>query len=442
MCPFGGTARRATPNRTLALRLAAIWALRTISGLGVCPPVLSTPCQCPSSSFLVRGIDERIRDLPRQAEMTAHSHRAVPTVTSPICMSLILQKSKSSVPGLVRTIIWYLDQPENCRRWVVDAKYSYWTHSSALATSSSALTATSCIIEFDPRDLGPNCRGVYSDIECGPSAVSPSQVWWRPCNPHRGAAIRRPLRRTPGQPDSTRSAADPAWQTLGWSPHLHSGDAPMVAMDVFSATRNQIKPKTVSSLVSFWNSMSNDMDRIWHGTPPIEHEAHQSYGHAFTEPGQGMEIAIGPIFRSAQAVCFCRKDRLFMGGSRRRARRSIGASRMDDLYHLFGHDQEELEHLWGVSSGGVDNSSRLHQKYLQSDSQSSVSKGYEFSPKNPVSSRDITIGGVKWTEKTPDMPRQSVSSVEMDCLWADSVESSSTWQKSRPQSTNGRHTDS
>ncbi|KAH6596596.1 hypothetical protein BASA61_003441, partial [Batrachochytrium salamandrivorans] len=39
----------------------------------------------PSSSFFVRGIDERICDLPMRSEMQAHSHRAMPTVISPIC---------------------------------------------------------------------------------------------------------------------------------------------------------------------------------------------------------------------------------------------------------------------------------------------------------------------------------------------------------------------
>ncbi|KAH6575382.1 hypothetical protein BASA62_001944 [Batrachochytrium salamandrivorans] len=84
----------------------------------------------PSSSFLVRGLMSASVTCPA-AEMKAHSHRAVPTVTSPIAM----------------------DQPKNCRRWVVDGRQVqgpnlfwrphineslhhdilYWTHSSALA---------------------------------------------------------------------------------------------------------------------------------------------------------------------------------------------------------------------------------------------------------------------------------------------------------------------
>ncbi|KAH6593474.1 hypothetical protein BASA50_007284 [Batrachochytrium salamandrivorans] len=58
-------------------------------------------------------------------------------------------------------------------------------------------------------------------------------------------------------------------------------------------------------------------------------------------------------------------------------------------------------------------------------SKSSAFKEYGFSPKNHASSRNIAAGGVKWAETTTDMPRQSVSSVEMDCSWADSVENRS-----------------
>ncbi|KAH6588190.1 hypothetical protein BASA50_010871 [Batrachochytrium salamandrivorans] len=130
----------------------------------------------------------------------------------------------------------------------------------------------------------------------------------------------------------------------------------------------------------------------------------------------------------------------------------------DELEHLWGCQDDELEHLWGCSNGSVgdygkstpeipavssDNFFRIRtpespeSKNMDMDTsgflgkenmtpsptfKSSVFKGYGFSPKNPVSSRDIAIGGVKRAVTTPDMPRQSVSPVEMDCSWADSVD--------------------
>ncbi|KAH6564680.1 hypothetical protein BASA60_010232 [Batrachochytrium salamandrivorans] len=48
------------------------------SELGVCQPYFQ-PLPMPSSSFLVREADERIRDLHMRSEMQAHSHRAMPT---------------------------------------------------------------------------------------------------------------------------------------------------------------------------------------------------------------------------------------------------------------------------------------------------------------------------------------------------------------------------
>ncbi|KAH6562260.1 hypothetical protein BASA62_009299 [Batrachochytrium salamandrivorans] len=542
----------------------------TISGLGVCPPY-SQPLPMPSSSFLVRGIDERIRDLPMQAEMKAHSHRAVPNVSSPICNEFnppkiqIIRSGFGQNHHLVSRPARELPQmgggtPSTGSKPFFGVHistnpcltiYSYWTHSSALATSSSALTATSCIIEFDPRDLGPNCRGPYSDIECGhecstavkdkahPRDIGSGMRHGRkesprstttfheirklakirrsrrvrfggaPATPHRGSAMRRPLKAyTRGnqiRPDLLLTPrGKPSVGRL-----ISFWDAPMVAMgispppevygEVFSYVATtpcqaqnepcqdmevsppkletgQIKPKTVSSLVSFWNSMSNDMDMDV-APPPIEHGWESPIAQSSDLPRQSVSVE--------KIDCLWADPEEELG--------DLSSLPDDELYHLLGdHEEEELEHLWGVSSGSVDDSVKITPKIatISADNffrirtpespkvetmdmdmsgflgkenmtpsptfKSSVSKGYGISPKNPISSRDITIGGVKWTETIADMPRQSVSSVEMDCSWADSVEhrspitvqnpflisESSTWQKSRPQSNNGRHTDS
>ncbi|KAH6562312.1 hypothetical protein BASA60_011147 [Batrachochytrium salamandrivorans] len=132
-----------------------------------------------------------------------------------------------------------------------------------------------------------------------------------------------------------------------------------------------------------------------------------------------------------------------------------------EFKNLWGDSEKELEYLWGGSDGSVggsgestsgipetppDNLFRIRTPEISKDgvmdmgisgvlrkedttpsptSKSSAFKEYGFSPKNHASSRNIAVGGVKWAETTTDMPRQSVSSVEMDCSWADSAENRS-----------------
>ncbi|KAH9248631.1 hypothetical protein BASA81_013702 [Batrachochytrium salamandrivorans] len=498
----------------------------------------------PSSSFLVRGIDERIRDLPMQAEVKAHSHRAVPTVTSPICNELNISKIQIIRSGfgqnhhLVSRPARELPQMGGGRQVQGPNPFLASTYQ-RIPTSQSDIdldtTIGRTVVHLPPPAVHLLPRPILASFTpeiLAPTVVEPIQTLsvavshtpdrslakisgilkrkraehemlakirrsrrvrfgGAPATPRRGSAMRRPLKAyTRGnqiRPDLLLTPrGKPSVGRL-----ISFWDAPMVAMGISPPPEvyDPIKPKTVSGLVSFWNSMSNDMDMDM-APPPTEHgkqhvpvmewglsdvkEPTSPYGHAFTEPGQC------PIFRSAQAVCFCREDRLFMGGSRRRARRPIESSRMTSSI-IYWEITKKSSNICGESRIGVWMTlSRLHQRspqflritfsgsgrqrvqrlkpmdmdmsgFLGKENmtpspilKSSVSKGYEFSPKNSVSSRDITIGGVKWTETIADMPRQSVSSVEMDCSWADSVEhrspitvqnpflisESSTWQKS------------
>ncbi|KAH6581623.1 hypothetical protein BASA61_008968, partial [Batrachochytrium salamandrivorans] len=69
------------PDTCFELPLGPSWY---ISGLEVYQPYFQ-PVPMPSSSFPVREVDERIRDLPMRSEMQAHSHRAMVNVPSPVC---------------------------------------------------------------------------------------------------------------------------------------------------------------------------------------------------------------------------------------------------------------------------------------------------------------------------------------------------------------------
>ncbi|KAH6586955.1 hypothetical protein BASA50_000005 [Batrachochytrium salamandrivorans] len=570
----------------------------TISGLGVCPPY-SQPLPMPSSSFLVRGIDERIRDLPMQAEMKAHSHRAVPNVSSPICNEFnppkiqiirsgfgqnhhLVSRPARELPQMgggrqvqgpnpflastyqrIPTSRSDIDLDISIGRTVVHLPppavhllprpvLSSLTPEILAPTVVESIQTLSVAVSHTPDRNSTKISGILkrkraehemmsaarpskirriqeiSDLGCATEEKNRRESMTTtfheirklakirrsrrvrfggaPATPHRGSAMRRPLKAyTRGnqiRPDLLLTPrGKPSVGRL-----ISFWDAPMVAMGIspppevygevftYVATTpcqaqnepcqdmeisppkletDQIKPKTVSSLVSFWNSMSNDMDMDM-APPPIEHEKQHvpvmEWGLSdVKEPTSPMDMPSpsrdngwkSPIARSSdlprQSVSVEKIDCLWADPEEELG--DLSSLPDDDLYHLFGdHEEEELEHLWGVSSGGVDNSVEITPKIstISADNffrirtpespkvetmdidmsgflgkenmtpspilKSSVSKGYEFSPKNPVSSRDITIGGVKWTETIADMPRQSVSSVEMDCLWADSVE--------------------
>ncbi|KAH9244096.1 hypothetical protein BASA81_018539 [Batrachochytrium salamandrivorans] len=76
------------PDTCFELPLGPSWY---ISGLEVYQPYFQ-PVPMPSSSFPVREVDERIRDLPMRSEMQAHSHRAMVNVPSPVCNKLSTAK--------------------------------------------------------------------------------------------------------------------------------------------------------------------------------------------------------------------------------------------------------------------------------------------------------------------------------------------------------------
>ncbi|KAH6586952.1 hypothetical protein BASA50_000002 [Batrachochytrium salamandrivorans] len=574
----------------------------TISGLGVCPPY-SQPLPMPSSSFLVRGIDERIRDLPMQAEMKAHSHRAVPNVSSPICNEFnppkiqIIRSGFGQNHHLVSRPARELPQMGGGRqvqgpnpflastyqriptsRSDIDLDISIGRTVVHLPPPAVHLLPRPVLSSLTPEILAPTVVESIQTLSVAMSAARPSKIrriqeisdlgcateeknrresmtttfheirklakirrsrrvrfGGAPATPHRGSAMRRPLKAyTRGnqiRPDLLLTPrGKPSVGRL-----ISFWDAPMVAMgispppeaygEVFSYVATtpcqaqneqcqdmdvsppkletgQIKPKTVSGLVSFWNSMSNDMDMDV-APPPIEHGKQyvpvMEWGLSdVKEPTSPMDMPSpsrnngweSPIAQSSdlprQSVSVEKIDCLWADPEEELG--DLSSLPDDELYHLLGdHEEEELEHLWGVSSGSVDDSVKITPKIatISADNffrirtpespkvetmdmdmsgflgkenmtpsptlKSSVSKGYGISSKNPVSSHDITIGGVKWTETIADMPRQSVSSVEMDCSWADSVEhrspitvpnpflisESSTQQKSRPQSNNG-----
>ncbi|KAH6602109.1 hypothetical protein BASA61_001449 [Batrachochytrium salamandrivorans] len=536
----------------------------TISGLGVCPPY-SQPLPMPSSSFLVRGIDERIRDLPMQAEMKAHSHRAVPTVISPICNEFnppkiqIIRSGFGQNHHLVSRPARELPQMGGGTPTDIDLDTPIGRTVVHLPPPAVHLLPRPVLSSLTPEILAPTVVEPYSDIECGhecstavkdqahPRDIGSGMRHGRKESPRSNndvsrdpKAMRRPLKAytrgnqirpdlllTPrGKPSVGRliSFWDAPMVAMGISPPpevygevfsyvattpCQAQNEPCQDMDVSppKLETGQIKPKTVSGLVSFWNSMSNDMDMDV-APPPIEHGKQyvpvMEWGLSdVKEPTSPMDMPSpsrdngweSPIAQSSdlprQSVSVEKIDCLWADPEEELG--DLSSLPDDELYHLLGdHEEEELEHLWGVSSGSVDDSVKITPKIatISADNffrirtpespkvetmdmdmsgflgkenmtpsptfKSSVSKGYGISPKNPVSSRDITIGGVKWTETIADMPRQSVSSIEMDCSWADSVEhrspitvqnpflisESSTWQKSRPQSNNGRCTDS
>ncbi|KAH6591557.1 hypothetical protein BASA50_008632 [Batrachochytrium salamandrivorans] len=512
----------------------------------------------PSSSFLVRGIDERIRDLSMRSEMQAHSHRAMPTVTSPICNEFkpakiqIIRSGFGQNHHLVSRPARELPQMGDGRQVQGPNPFLASTYQRILPHNVNA-TIGRTVVHLPPPAVYLLPRPVLSSLTpeiLAPTAVDPIQTLsvavshtpdrspakisgilkrkraehemlakirrsrrvrfgGVPATPRRGAAMRGPLKAyTRGnqiRPDlllTPRGRPSVGRLISFW-------DAPMVAMGISPPPEvyDPIKPKTVSGLVSFWNSMSNDMDMDM-APPPTEHGKQHvpvmEWGLSdVKEPTSPMDMPSpsrdngweSPIARSSdlprQSVSVEKIDCLWADPEEELG--DLSSLPDDELYHLLGDHEEELEHLWGVSDRSVDDSVEITPKIAtisadnlfrirtpespkvetmdmdmsgflgkesrydtKSDSQKLRVQGYEFSPKNSVSSRDTTIGGVKWTETIADMPRQSVSSVEMDCSWADSVEhrspitvqnpflisESSTWQKSRPQSNNGRCTDS
>ncbi|KAH6565176.1 hypothetical protein BASA83_008222 [Batrachochytrium salamandrivorans] len=577
----------------------------------------------PSSSFLVRGIDERIRDLSMRSEMQAHSHRAMPTVTSPICNEFkpakiqIIRSGFGQNHHLVSRPARELPQMGDGRQ--VQGPNPFLASTYQRIPASQYATIGRTVVHLPPPAVYLLPRPVLSSLTpeiLAPTAVDPIQTLsvavshtpdrspakisgilkrkraehemmsaarpfkirriqemsdlgcategrshrkstttfqeirklakirrsrrvrfgGVPATPRRGAAMRGPLKAytrgnqirpdlllTPrGRPSVGRliSFWDAPMVAMGISPPpevygevssyiahtpCQAQNEPLSDMDISppKLETDPIKPKTVSGLVSFWNSMFNDMDMDM-APPPTEHGKQHvpvmEWGLSdVKEPTSPMDMPSpsrdngweSPIARSSdlprQSVSVEKIDCLWADPEEKLG--DLSSLPDDELYHLLGDHEEELEHLWGVSDRSVDDSVKSTPKIatISADNlfrirtpespkvetmdmdmsgflgkenmtpspilKSSVSKGYEFSPKNSVSSRDTTLGGVKWTETIADMPRQSVSSVEMDCSWADSVDhrspitvqnpflisEPSTWKKPQtpPQSNNG-----
>ncbi|KAH9264930.1 hypothetical protein BASA83_011598 [Batrachochytrium salamandrivorans] len=512
------------------------------SGLGVCQPY-SQPLPMPSSSFFVRGIDERICDLPMRSEMQAHSHRAMPTVTSPICNDLNTAKIQTIRSGfgqnhhLVSRLARELPQMGGGRQVPGSNPFLASTYQSNLSPQYECSTANQsgaskrCRCWDAPRKGRSHRESTTKVQEIRKLAKIRRSRRVRfggvPATPRRGAAMRTPLKTytrgnqirpdlllTPrGRPSIGRliSFWDAPMVAMGISPPPEVyGDAlsyitltpcqaqnePCQAMDISPPKfeTDPIKPKTVSGLVSFWNAMSNDMSMDVAPIPTEYEKQHvpvMEWGLAdFKEPispmdmsspdqSNGWESPIGPSSDlPRQSVSVEKLDCLWadpeegiddlscppddelehLSEDHDDELENLWGCQDDELEHLWGCQDDELEHLWGCSNGSVgdygkstpeipavssDNFFRIRtpespeSKNMDMDTsgflgkenmtpsptfKSSVFKGYGFSPKNPVSSRDIAIGGVKRAVTTPDMPRQSVSPVEMDCSWADSVD--------------------
>ncbi|KAH6583621.1 hypothetical protein BASA61_007907 [Batrachochytrium salamandrivorans] len=346
----------------------------------------------PSSSFLVRGIDERIRDLSMRSEMQAHSHRAMPTVTSPICNDATIGRTVVHLPP---PAVYLLPRPV----------LSSLTPEILAPTAVDPIQTLSVALAKIRRSRRVRFGGVPATPRRGAAMRGPLKAYTR------GNQIRPDLLLTPrGRPSVGRliSFWDAPMVAMGISPPpevygevssyiahtpCQAQNEPLSDMDISppKLETDPIKPKTVSGLVSFWNSMFNDMDMDM-APPPTEHgKQHVPV----------MEWGLSDVKEPTSPMDMPSPSR--------------------DNDH-----EEELEHLWGVSDRSVDDSVKSTPKIatISADNlfrirtpespkvetmdmdmsgflgkenmtpspilKSSVSKGYEFSPKNPVSSRDTT----------------------------------------------------
>ncbi|KAH9264103.1 hypothetical protein BASA83_012460 [Batrachochytrium salamandrivorans] len=244
-----------------------------------------------------------------------------------------------------------------------------------------------------------------------------------PATPRRGAAMRTSLKTytrgnqirpdlllTPrGRPSIDRliSFWDAPMVAMGISPPpevygnalsyitltpCQAQNEPCQAMDISPPKfeTDPIKPKTVSGLVSFWNAMSNDMSMDVAPIPTEYEKQHvpvMEWGLAdFKEP-------ISPM----------------------------------DMSSPDQSNDDELEHLWGCSNGSVGDYGKSTPEIPAVSSDNFFRIRTPESPESKNMDMDTSgfLGkesGVKRAVTTPDMPRQSVSPVEMDCSWADSVD--------------------
>ncbi|KAH6596786.1 hypothetical protein BASA50_004932 [Batrachochytrium salamandrivorans] len=536
------------------------------------------------SSFPVREVDERIRDLPMRSEMQAHSHRAMVNVPSPVCNKLSTAKMQPARSGfgLNHHLVSRLarESPQmgggrqvpgpnpflaSTRQRISAPKYSHLIDIDLDVPIRRAVVylPPPAVHSLPPPALPPPAPPTWTPEILAPTVVEPVEpmsparpskirriqemsnlgcvMKWGsgggfarklceirklakirrsrrvkfggpPATPRRGAAMRMPLRDyTRGnqiRPDLLLTPSDIPY--IG--PLTSFWDAPMVAMGISPAPEvygdvssyivttpcpdqnepcqdmdispvrfetGQTNPNTVSSPISFWNSVSDDMNM---DVEPLHTENEPQYvsemGWGLSDPKEptspmglsspsrenGRESPLAPssdLPRQSISVeklyslwadpeeelydpsCLTSDELEYLWGDSKG--KPYDPSCLPDgeetpydpsclpdgeFKNLWGDSEKELEYLWGGSDGSVggsgESTSGIPENTTPSPtSKSSAFKEYGFSPKNHASSRNIAVGGVKWAETTTDMPRQSVSSVEMDCSWADSVENRS-----------------
>ncbi|KAH9271628.1 hypothetical protein BASA83_006240 [Batrachochytrium salamandrivorans] len=394
----------------------------------------------PSSSFLVRGIGERIRDLPMQAEMKAHSHRAVPNVSSPICNEFnppkiqIIRSGFGQNHHLVSRPSRELPQMGGGRQVLGPNPF--------LASTYQRIPAYTICIDLDipigrtvvhlpPPAVHLLPRPVPSSLTpeiLTPTVVDPIQTLSVAVShtPDRSLAkISGILKRKRAEHEMMSAARPSKIRRI------------QEISDLGCATEEKNRREattTFHEIRKAQNEQCQDMD-----VSPPKLETGKQYVPVMEwglsdvkEPTSPMDMPSpsrdngweSPIAQSSdlprQSVSVEKIDCLWADPEEELG--DLSSLPDDELYHLLGdHEEEELEHLWGVSSGSVDDSVKITPKIATSKIRTPES------PKVETMDMDMSgfLGkesGVKWTETIADMPRQSVSSIEMDCSWADSVE--------------------
>ncbi|KAH6593475.1 hypothetical protein BASA50_007285 [Batrachochytrium salamandrivorans] len=337
------------PDTCFELPLGPSWY---ISGLEVYQPYFQ-PVPMPSSSFPVREVDERIRDLPMRSEMQAHSHRAMVNVPSPVCNKLSTAKMQPARSGfgLNHHLVSRLarESPQMGGGRQVPGPNPFLASTRQRISAPQYVPIRRAVVylpppavhSLPPPALPPPAPPTWTPEILAPTVVEPMSparpskirriqemsnlgcvMKWGsgggfarklceirklakirrsrrlkfggpPATPRRGAAMRMPLRDyTRGnqiRPDLLLTPSDIPY--IG--PLTSFWDAPMVAMGISPAPEvygdvssyivttpcpaqnepcqdmdispvrfetGQTNPNTVSSPISFWNSVSDDMN--------------------------------------------------------------------------------------------------------------------------------------------------------------------------------------
>ncbi|KAH6562322.1 hypothetical protein BASA60_011158 [Batrachochytrium salamandrivorans] len=445
------------PDTCFELPLGPSWY---ISGLEVYQPYFQ-PVPMPSSSFPVREVDERIRDLPMRSEMQAHSHRAMVNVPSPVCNKLSTAKMQPARSGfgLNHHLVSRLarESPQmgggrqvpgpnpflaSTRQRIPVLQYSHLIDIDLDVPIRRAVVylPPPAVHSLPPPALPPPAPPTWTPEILAPTVVEPVQRHWMsparpskirriqemsdlgcvmkwgsgggfarklceirklakirrsrrlkfggpPATPRRGAAMRMPLRDyTRGnqiRPDLLLTPSDIPY--IG--PLTSFWDAPMVAMGISPAPEvygdvssyivttpcpaqnepcqdmdispvrfetGQTNPNTVSSPISFWNSVSDDMNM---DVEPLHTENEPQY---VSEMGWGLpdpKEPTSPMGLSSPNRENGRESPL--APSSDLPRQSISVEKLyslwadpeEELYDPSCLTSDELEYLWGDSKG-------------------------------------------------------------------------------------------